>query len=199
MNIHDNVSLGEQLFQDIKMSKPQGTLFPNQYLLILKRSSQKKVSKKIDFQCLTSADHAYVIKRNPKGQIYFITDLHLHVHCTISESQIGRLVDVITEKKEIRVILPTENLVRGDFAVWNTDHDYGTGDSPTFLADTSNLIERIFPGFQTGMNIPHELDSRGTIAANIGLTVNDCNQYVKNRSTIFGTIRPYLIKMVSWS
>jgi hypothetical protein len=193
----DKHSVVKRLFEDIMTSEPRDTLFYNQALLILTKNTSRKKSvlKKIDHQCISCADEVYILHRNPRGQIYFMKDLHLHVHFTVSQVQ-RQVVDfVLEEKGGVVDIQPTENIIREDYAVWNKD-DWDGKEGHKFLSDTSELIEKVFPGFQGMMKIPQKGDSRGTIAANLGLTVNDCNQYVHNRSTIFGNIRPYLIKLV---
>lgn len=194
-NHQDKNSIAKRLFEDIIASEPRDTLFHNQSLLILKNNSKKSGLNKIDHRCISCADEVFMFQRNPLGQIYFMKDLHLHVHFTISQVQRQVVEFLCAEKGGLVDIQPTENLVREHYAIWNKDDWDGQG-GHKFLSDTSELIEKIFPGFQGMMKIPQKGDNRGTIAANIGLTVNDCTQYGQNRSTIFGNIRPYLIKLV---
>jgi hypothetical protein len=194
-NRQDQNSIAKLLFEDIISSEPRNTLFHNQSLLILKNNSKKSGLKKIDHRCISCADEVFMVQRNPLGQIYFMKDLHLHVHFTISQVQRQVVEFLCAEKGGLVDIQPTENIVGEHYAIWNKDDWDGRG-GHKFLSDTSELIEKIFPGFQGMMKIPQKGDNRGTIAANIGLTVNDCTQYGQNRSTIFGNIRPYLIKLV---
>ena len=129
-----------------------------------------------------------IIKRNPDGQIYFTEDLHKHLHCTASLKQSADLQKVC---KNVEVIETNSNVVQEDFAVWNVDDE-----EHPFLEETATLIEKVFIGFQTAMEVPKKNNARGTIATNVGLTTTDCNQYSENRTTILETVKPFLTKLV---
>lgn len=184
----DNKSAARQLFDSLTESKASDCCFVDQYLVVCKNSLQK-LKKKSDFEFLSHNDGAFVVARNPQGQIYFATNLHLNHHFTINPQQKELISGAIAN---IKVVEVDKNELQDNFAVWNVDSD-----TEPFLKDIAKLIKTVFSGFQTIMKMPSAGDKRGTISTNIGLTATDCRQYPKNRTTILETVRPFLTKLVS--
>ena len=182
-----SVASARHLFAELENNQASKSLFNDQSLVILVDSG-KKASREIKHDCLLKNEGVRIIKRNPDGQIYFTEDLHKHVHCTASSKQCADLQKVC---KNIEVIETNSNVVQEDFAVWNVDDE-----EHPFLEETATLIEKVFVGFQTAMEVPKKNNARGTIATNVGLTTTDCNQYSENRTTILETVKPFLTKLV---
>jgi len=176
-----------QLFAELENNQASKSLFNDQSLVILVDSG-KKASKVINHECLLKNEGVRIVKRNPDGQIYFTEDLHKHVHCSASSEQSANLQKVC---KNVEVIETNANVFQEDFAVWNVDDE-----EHPFLEDMAKLIEKVFVGFQTAMEVPKKDNARGTIATNVGLTTTDCNQYSENRTTILETVKPFLTKLV---
>ena len=177
-----------QLFSEFEHNQASKSLFNDQSLVILVDSG-KNASRVINHDCLLKNEGVRIVKRNPNGQIYFVEDLHKHVHCSASSKQSADIHNVC---KNVEVIETDANVFQEDFAVWNVDDE-----EHPFLEDTAKLIEKVFVGFQTAMEVPKKDNARGTIATNVGLTTTDCHQYSENRTTILETIKPFLTKLVS--
>jgi len=176
-----------QLFAELENNQASKSLFNDQSLVVL-MDSGKNAHRAIKHDCLLQDEGVRIVKRNPDGQIYFVEDLHKHVHCSVSSKQSADLQKVC---KNVEVIETNANVFQKDFAVWNADDE-----EHPFLEDTAKLIQKVFAGFQTAMKVPKKDDVRGTIATNVGLTTTDCNQYSENRTTILETVKPFLTKLV---
>ena len=176
-----------RLFAELENNQASKSLFNDQSLIILVDSG-KKAHRAIKHDCLVKNEGVRIVKRNPNGQIYFVEDLHKHVHCSASSKQSADLQKVC---KNVEVIETDANVFQEDFAVWNADDE-----EHPFLEDTATLIQKVFVGFQTAMQVPKKHNARGTIATNVGLTTTDCHQYSENRTTILETVKPYLTKLV---
>jgi len=176
-----------RLFAKFQNNEASRSPFNDQSLVVL-ADSGKKAHRAIKHDCLIKNEGVRIVKRNPNGQIYFVEDLHKHVHCTASSKQSA---DLQTVCKNVEVIETNANVFQEDFAVWNVDDE-----EHPLLEDTAKLIQKVFVGFQTAMQVPQKDNVRGTIATNVGLTRTDSNQYSENRTTILETVKPFLTKLV---
>jgi len=125
---------------------------------------------------ILDAEKVYVVKRNPKCQIYFCKDLHAHFHGTVGPPMVERLLGL---NKSVQVIEPTDSIVMDDLAVLNKSATSMKYD--THFEMTVSLIKKMVPGFAKAWKKPTKTCKRGTLSCNLGFTTNDANQYSQVR------------------
>jgi hypothetical protein len=156
------------LFLEIESFEPSKSTFNDQALAIFK--SLKGIRTKGWWFNFKHAKEVYILKRNPRAQIYFCKDLHNHYHGTIGMSTASELQNV---RSGVEVIDSSENFFSNDLAVLNKSE---------LLAKMAYIMKDMAPGFTKAIRSRIKKgDKRGTLSCHLGYTTTDAGQYSKVR------------------